>query len=75
MKKTTKKQTQKFVIVTKACEDVYFHNFAFDAENQEDANDKAFGWARYQGFCTRDVFAQPAAGEETNWTSHNEWVN
>lgn len=66
--------TQKYVIVTKACEGVNFRRFAFDAKNEEEAKDKAFGWARYQGYDVREVWAELAVNDELNWASQNDWV-
>lgn len=71
---TKKSRTQKFVMVTKACEGVNFRKFAFDAKNEEEAKDKAFRWARYHGLITREVWAELAINDELNWTSQNDWV-
>jgi len=58
--------------------------FTFTTSNQEDADKKASGWARYHGFSfytddvnsnRSDVVVREAKGNELNWTPNNEYVN
>ncbi len=49
--------------------------FTFEAKDQEDANEKAFGWAVYQGFTTQEVSARITEGDQLTWQLHNEYVS
>jgi hypothetical protein len=50
--------------------------FTFTAANDDEAKDKAIGWAHYQGMVYReDVNVTPATGNELQWETHNEWMN
>lgn len=69
----TNKKT--YTMVTKASEGIYFRRFTFNASNQDEASDKAYNWARYQGMDARDVTAEPANESELNWATNNEWVS
>lgn len=47
--------------------------FAFQAESEEAAKDKAFKWARYQGFDSRDITVRVATEEQTPYI-RNEYM-
>ena len=51
-----------------------FRRFTFTAENDERAQDKAWGWARYHGFSTNDVKAVEPNEHELTWPTNNEYV-
>ena len=74
MKKTTKQQ-ERFTMTSKACEGIWFRHFAFTAVDQEEANEKAFKWARYHSFDVREVKAEKPTEDEANWNIHNEYIN
>ena len=48
--------------------------FSFNAIDDKDADDKAFGWARYHSFDARDVRVRPSTQHEAAYWLHNEYV-
>lgn len=61
-----------FTLELRMYDDVFFPKFAFNANNTEDALDKASSWAHYHGFVGNDVTIRPASdNERENWL-HNE---
>ena len=49
--------------------------FTFTATSEHDAELKAIGWSRYQGFVYQDDVTFRAANEtEKEWETHNEWM-
>lgn len=74
MKKTiTPKQT--YTMKSEACKGLWFSHFTFTATSQEDANNKAFKWARYQGKDVREVKAEASTEDEKVWQTHNEYIS
>ena len=53
----------------------FYPRFTFTADNIEGAEEKAFGWARYQGLSVKEVKVREAQGEELDWNTHNEYVS
>lgn len=50
-------------------------SFTFTAKDEKDADNKAYGWRRYQGFTSADATFREAQGEELNWPLRNEYVS
>lgn len=49
--------------------------FSFNAKNENEAQSKAYGWARYHSFSRNDVRIRPATEHEAAYWLHNEWVD
>jgi hypothetical protein len=49
--------------------------FVFNAKDLKDAQNKGYGWARYQGFSKNDVMVKESKGAELNWSVDNDYVN
>ncbi len=63
-----------FTLELRMYNDVFFPKFAFNANDDADALNKARAWAHYQGFPSTDVtIRQSSDNERENWL-HNEYI-
>lgn len=67
--------TQVYVMMTEMYPGEWHYRFTFHAATQEQANDKAYAWARYHGLNTREVIAAPATGDCANWPTNDDFVD
>ena len=66
--------TTKYTLEQELYEGYWQAEFAFDATSQEDAEKKAYYWARYHSFPTSTVRVREATeNEAVNWL-HNEYI-
>ena len=63
-----------FTLELRMYDEVFFPKFAFNANDEADALNKAIAWAHYQGFISTDVtIRQSSEYERENWL-HNEYM-
>jgi hypothetical protein len=80
----TNAKTTSFTLEHKLCDanpnsaipnEIWSAVFSFDAKDEQDAQSKVNGWARYQGFDLRDVrYRTSTENEAKNW-KHNEYIH
>ena len=71
---TATTETKTYTLEERMYDDYFAPKFAFNATSAEDAESKAFRWARYHGFVNTDVRVREATeNEAANWL-HNEYI-
>lgn len=76
IEKIAPKTPQKvYTMKTEGYPGCWLSNFNFHAASQQDADNKAFDWARYHGMRHQEVKAEEATGEAINWECNDNYVS